>query len=186
MSGAAVGCPGEVVRRRFSPRHDGDGIMSAAIAMPGNTAATFLTHFFGSGLADDTNVVERFRAMLDGDIRLCPDEAPAAKKGRREAKYPTASRIKRRGGSDPPGSPASIPPSLIHRESCFRPAGAGFGLTPHEHTCGAGVWDGAVRLSGQRRAGHRVWSDRQSRAAPCAGRQACPGPPSRRQIRQGA
>ena len=66
--------------------------MSAAIAMPGNTTATFLTHFFGSGLADDTYVVERFRAMLDGDIRRCPNEAPAAKKGRRKAKYPTASR----------------------------------------------------------------------------------------------
>ena len=64
--------------------------MSAAIAMPGNTAATFLTHFFGSGLADDTYVVERFRAMLDGDIRRCDDEAPAAKKGRRKTKYPTA------------------------------------------------------------------------------------------------
>ena len=28
--------------------------MSAAIAIPGNTASTFLTHFFGSGLSDDT------------------------------------------------------------------------------------------------------------------------------------
>ena len=67
--------------------------MSAAIAVPGNTAATYLTHFFGSGLSDDTYVVERYRALLDGDIRRCPDKAPAAKGKRRcKTKYPTASR----------------------------------------------------------------------------------------------
>ena len=27
--------------------------MSTAIAIPGNTASTFLVHFFGSGLADE-------------------------------------------------------------------------------------------------------------------------------------
>lgn len=36
--------------------------MSAAIELPGNTASTFLISFFGSGLADDTHVVERFKA----------------------------------------------------------------------------------------------------------------------------
>ena len=67
--------------------------MSAAIAMPGNTAATYLTHFFGSGLADDTYVVERYRARVDGDIRRCPDKAPAAtSKGRRKATRATATR----------------------------------------------------------------------------------------------
>ena len=35
--------------------------MTAAIAIPRNTASTFLTHFFGSGLADDRYVVERFK-----------------------------------------------------------------------------------------------------------------------------
>ena len=45
--------------------------MTAAMAMPGNTAETFLVPFFGTGLADDRYVVERFRAMLDGDIRRC-------------------------------------------------------------------------------------------------------------------
>ena len=64
--------------------------MHAAIAVPGNTAATFLTHFFGSGLKDDTYVVERFRAHVNGDIRRYPDEAPAAKKGRRKVKLATA------------------------------------------------------------------------------------------------
>ena len=34
--------------------------MTAAMAMPGNTADTFLVHFFGTGLADDRYVVERF------------------------------------------------------------------------------------------------------------------------------
>lgn len=63
--------------------------MSAAIAMPGSTASTFLTHFFGSGLSDDRYVVERFKAMIDGDIRRCPDEA-ANGKGRRKAARATA------------------------------------------------------------------------------------------------
>ena len=43
--------------------------MSTAIATPGNTASTFLTHFFGSGLADDTYVIERFKTMV-GDANL--------------------------------------------------------------------------------------------------------------------
>ncbi len=56
--------------------------MSAAIAFPGNTAATFLTHFFGPGLADDRYAVERFKAMADGDIRRCPDTAPKGGRSR--------------------------------------------------------------------------------------------------------
>ena len=64
--------------------------MSAALAIPGNTAATFLTHFFGPGLADDDRyVVERFKAMADGDIRRCPDPAPSGRR-RRKAKAVTA------------------------------------------------------------------------------------------------
>ncbi len=66
--------------------------MSAAFAIPRNTASTFLTHFFGSGLSDDTYVVERFKAMVDGDIRRCADRQPAAKTGRRKAKDATATR----------------------------------------------------------------------------------------------
>ncbi len=63
--------------------------MSAAIALPGNTAATFLTHFFGPGLADDRYAVEKFRAMADGEIRRCSDPVP--KGGRsRGAKIVTA------------------------------------------------------------------------------------------------
>ena len=58
--------------------------MSTAIPFPNNTASTFLTHLFGSGLADDRYVVERFRAYADGDIRPWPGEAPAP--GRRGAK----------------------------------------------------------------------------------------------------
>ncbi len=34
--------------------------MTAAMAMPGNTADTFLVHFFGDGLADERYVVEPF------------------------------------------------------------------------------------------------------------------------------
>ena len=63
--------------------------MTTAIAIPGNTASTFLTHFFGSGLADQRYVVERFKALANGDIRPWPGEAPATGKGRR-AKRVTA------------------------------------------------------------------------------------------------
>ena len=63
--------------------------MTAAMAVPGNTADTFLVHFFGGGLADDRYVVERFKALADGDIRPCHAEAPARGKGRK-AKRVTA------------------------------------------------------------------------------------------------
>ena len=67
------------------------------MAMPGNTAATFLVHFFGSGLSDERYVVERFMARADDDIRpvrpeASPDRGPgqAKAKGRRKAKRVTA------------------------------------------------------------------------------------------------
>ena len=63
--------------------------MDAAIMAPGNTAATFLVHIFGSGLADDKYAVERFKAHADGDIRPWSGETPAKSKGRR-AKRVTA------------------------------------------------------------------------------------------------
>ena len=62
--------------------------MSTAIAIPGNTADTFLVHFFGGGLADERYVVERFKARADGDIVPVLAEAPKAdarRKGRRIA-----------------------------------------------------------------------------------------------------
>ena len=65
--------------------------MTAAIAFPGNTASTFLTHFFGSGLADERYVVERFKALACGDIRRVASEEPTAtKKGKRRARRATA------------------------------------------------------------------------------------------------
>ena len=64
--------------------------MSAAIAFPANTATTFLTHIFGTGLADDRYVVERFKAHADGDIRPWSGEAPTTGKGRSRAKRVTA------------------------------------------------------------------------------------------------
>ena len=39
--------------------------------------------------------------------------------------------LTRRGGSDPPGQPASISRSFIQHESGFRPPGAALGFTPH-------------------------------------------------------
>ena len=66
--------------------------MHAAIAVPGNSR-TILTHVFGRGLADERYVVERYRAMADGDIRRWPgDETPA-----------NARRVDRRTGSVPIG-----------------------------------------------------------------------------------
>ena len=52
--------------------------MSTAIAIPGNTANTFLVHFFGGGLDDNRYVVERFKARADGDIVPVLAEAPRA------------------------------------------------------------------------------------------------------------
>jgi len=44
-------------------------------------ARTFLVHTFGSGLdGEDRFVVERFKAMLDGDIRPVRPEAPKSKR----------------------------------------------------------------------------------------------------------
>lgn len=58
--------------------------MTAAIAFPRTTASTFLTHLFGSGLADERYVVERFKALACGDIRRVAGEEPATtKKGKR-------------------------------------------------------------------------------------------------------
>ena len=64
--------------------------MTTATAVPGNTANTFLTHLFGSGLSDDRYVVEKFRALLNGDIRRCPDDPPARGGKRRRTGFPTA------------------------------------------------------------------------------------------------
>ena len=64
--------------------------MSTALAIPGNTAATFLTHIFGPGLADDDRyVIERYRALADGNIRRCTDAAPKGGR-RRKTKAVTA------------------------------------------------------------------------------------------------
>ena len=62
--------------------------MTAAMAMPDNTAETFLVHFFGTSLADDRYAVGRFRARADGNIVPALAEALAAK-GRRKVKRTT-------------------------------------------------------------------------------------------------
>ena len=66
--------------------------MTTAIAIPGNTVKTFLVHDFGSGLeGDDRFVVERFKALADGNIRPVRPEAPRAK-GKARAKRIVVSR----------------------------------------------------------------------------------------------
>ena len=69
----------------FPHRHEGDGTMTAAMAMPGNTAKTFLVHFFGTSLADDRYVVERFRARADGDIVPAPPRPSGRRTGARRS-----------------------------------------------------------------------------------------------------
>ena len=55
-------------------------------------ARTYLVHNFGNGLDGENRfVVERFKALLDGDIRPVQPEAPKAK-GRRKAKRMVVSR----------------------------------------------------------------------------------------------
>ena len=61
----------------------------AAMTMSGDTAQTFLVHFFGAGLADDRYVVDLFRARADGDIvpaSAKAPKAPKAKSGRKTAR----------------------------------------------------------------------------------------------------
>ncbi len=65
--------------------------MTAAMAMPGNTADTFLVHFFGTGLADERYAVEKFQARADGDIVPVP-AGPAGAQGRRKAAPTVVSR----------------------------------------------------------------------------------------------
>ena len=66
--------------------------MTTAMAIPGNTAKTFLVHDFGSGLeGDDRFVVERFKALADGDIRPVQSETTKAK-GKARAKHIVVSR----------------------------------------------------------------------------------------------
>ena len=57
--------------------------MTTAMAMSGNTASTYLIHLFGTGLADERFVVEKFRALANGEIRPI---APAAAKKEGTAK----------------------------------------------------------------------------------------------------
>ena len=56
-------------------------------------ATTFLTHFFGGGLVDEGRcyVVERFRAMSNGEIRRWPGDAPAVRTSRSRARPEVAS-----------------------------------------------------------------------------------------------
>ena len=82
VSGAAGRRPGEDVPAVPGIRHEGDGTMNIAMALPGNSDSTFLTHLLARGLEDERYVVERFQAMADGDIRRCPGDEPA-KKARR-------------------------------------------------------------------------------------------------------
>ena len=55
-------------------------------------ARTYLVHNFGNGLDEEERfVVERFKALLDGDIRSIRPEAPKAK-SRRKVKRMVVSR----------------------------------------------------------------------------------------------
>ena len=64
--------------------------MQPAQVFSGN-ATTFLTHIVGRGFDDEHYVVERYRSMLDGDIRPVAAEAPKGKRARK-AKHTLASR----------------------------------------------------------------------------------------------
>ena len=82
--------------------------MNTAIALPGNSDRTFLTHLLARGLEDDRYVVERFQALADGDIRRMPGEEPA-KNGRRKAKRATVA-PRRVAQHQPERLPAVGPP----------------------------------------------------------------------------
>lgn len=75
-------------------------------------ATTFLTHLVGGGLADKRYVVQRFKSMLDGDIRPVEAEAP---KGTR-VHSPRTGRPRRNAGT-PPMRCTSGAISLRHRRN---------------------------------------------------------------------
>ena len=65
--------------------------MQTISALPGS-ARTYLVHTFGNGLeGEDRFVVERFKAMIDGDIRPIQPGAPRSK-GRHRTKNTVVSR----------------------------------------------------------------------------------------------
>ena len=65
--------------------------MQTTHALPGS-ARTWLTHAFGCGLEGDNRfTVERYKAMLNGDLRAVRTDPPEAK-GRRKTKHPVVSR----------------------------------------------------------------------------------------------
>ena len=83
------------------------GVMSAAMAMPGNTACTYLIHHFGGGLdGDDRFVVER---------RDPPGPAPRPE-GERSADGGAHRGLLQRGGGDAPG-----PDGDHHRDGALHP-----------------------------------------------------------------
>ena len=63
--------------------------MTTTMTFPGNTAPTFLMHFFGRGLEDERHVVERYEARADGDIVPILADTPRVK-GQRRSKRVTA------------------------------------------------------------------------------------------------
>ena len=164
-------------RRRSHPRHDGDGTMNAAMAVPGNTASTYLIHLFGTGLADERFVVEKFRALANGEIR--PVATEAAAKGRRAAKR--TGRLAQGGRGDTPGPHRD---HHLHRaQHPRRPAGLG------QHSPGPVLRpqaEGLNRPSPGRPAGPATpAAGRTPRIASGAGSRSGGRPPSRFRNRQG-
>ena len=70
------------------------------------TQPRFLTHIVGRGLADERYVVQRFKSMIDGDIRLVEAEAPKGKR-RRNVKHTLASLEDVKETSRVPAGPSS-------------------------------------------------------------------------------
>ena len=66
--------------------------MSTCVSSPAPTT-TFLTHYFGGGLIGkgECYVVERFRAMSNGEIRRWPGQVPKKNNGRGRLKPEVAS-----------------------------------------------------------------------------------------------
>ena len=107
VSGAAGRRPGEDVPAIPDNRHDGDGTMHAAIAVPGNSR-TILTLMFGRGLEDDRYVVERFQTTANGDIRR-PARRRAGEEG--PARRPSVLRL----DSNPPAGRTPRWPTRISK-----------------------------------------------------------------------
>ena len=106
-----------------------------------------------------------FAVPADGVAATPPPSAPCFARVHRPPRRPLP--LNRRSGSDPPGSPASISRSPVHRESGFDRPWPALGVTPHASVMQAYQrvpWRRPFGVFGCHQGPWGCWSERVSRA----------------------